>query len=54
MRTFKGVALDCTQCGWGKGEHKWICKGDQLPVSCPRCKSYHWNEEKVTFEGKEC
>ena len=46
----KGIELTCAQCGYGTGEHKWICRGNILPVSCPLCKSYHYDDVKVTWE----
>ena len=31
--------LTCNRCG-----HKWIPR--VIPVTCPKCKSYYWNEDK--------
>lgn len=32
--------LKCKNCG-----HRWYPKAERLPVVCPRCKSYDWNDE---------
>ncbi len=34
----------CVRCG-----HCWWPRSDSVPLMCPRCKSYKWNEKK---EGK--
>ncbi len=31
----------CNKCG-----HEWWPRSDVLPVMCPRCKSYKWDEKK--------
>ena len=38
----------CVRCG-----HCWWPRSDSLPLMCPRCKSYKWNEErkKEVVEG---
>ena len=32
--------LQCSKCN-----HQWIPRTDDLPATCPRCKSYSWNNE---------
>ena len=38
--------LNCNRCG-----HKWIPR--VIPVQCPKCKSYYWNENKDFDKRKE-
>ena len=36
---FEVKTLHCNRCG-----HEWIPRVN--PVTCPKCKSYYWNESK--------
>lgn len=31
----------CERCG-----HEWETKEDQLPLTCPKCKSPYWNRPR--------
>jgi len=38
---------ECKRCG-----HKWNPRADN-PTTCPKCKSYKWNEEKKELNKVE-
>lgn len=31
--------LRCSKCG-----HEWVQRTDHLPIVCPKCKHYDWND----------
>jgi len=39
VQTLKIQTLHCNRCN-----HSWVPR--IVPVQCPRCKSYYWNEPK--------
>lgn len=32
----------CFKCGWG-----WNPRSKKIPSCCPRCHTYHWQDETV-------
>ena len=28
-----------------KCEHGWFGRSNEIPKTCPKCKSYYWNDE---------
>lgn len=39
--------LTCLKCG-----HKWYPKSERLPVVCPACKRYSWNDPPQDKKAK--
>lgn len=38
---FKLKKLICKRCGY-----IWIPRKEELPITCPKCRSPYWNKEK--------
>lgn len=36
-----GKEHNCKRCGF-----KWASRIDEMPLACPRCKSYRWGVKK--------
>ena len=50
IKEIKVYECKCERC-----EHKWITRGTESPIVCPKCKSPYWKNKPfiATFVNKK-
>lgn len=43
----KLLKLKCKRC-----EHIWIPRKEKKPLTCPKCRSPYWDNERIKNENK--
>jgi len=47
IKEFGKKAYKCNKCG-----HVWFSRGDERPLTCPKCKSARWDKELKKLKQK--
>ena len=40
IKEFRKTAYKCNKCS-----HVWFSRGDERPLTCPKCKTARWDKE---------
>ncbi len=40
IKEFDKIAYKCNKCA-----HVWFSRGDERPLTCPKCKTARWDKE---------
>ena len=48
IKEFEKIAYKCNKCG-----HVWFSRGDERPLTCPKCKSARWDKEPKKKTSKK-
>ena len=48
IKEFGKTAYKCNKCN-----HVWFSRGNERPLTCPKCKSARWDLPKKTFKSKK-
>jgi rubrerythrin len=48
IKEFGKTAYKCNKCN-----HVWFSRGDERPLTCPKCKSARWDKEPKKIKHKD-